>query len=50
MDVIKEFDIQSTLYLRYTNKEVIGAILKMISYIDPTKDLINIFDNVLNFH
>lgn len=49
MDVIKEFDIQSTLYLRYTNKEVIGAILKMISYIDPTKDLINIFDNVVNF-
>lgn len=49
MDALKEFDIQSTLYLRYTNKEVIGTILKMISYIDPTKDLLNIFDNVLNF-
>lgn len=49
MDALKEFDIQSTLYLRYTNKEVIGAILKMISYIDPTKDLLNIFNNVLNF-
>lgn len=49
MDRIKKFDIQSTLYLRYSNKEIIGKVIEMISYIDPTNDLLNIFNYVLNF-
>ena len=47
--IIKQFDIDSTLYLIYVNKPRINAIIKTIGWIDPHDDLINLLKYILNF-
>ena len=49
MEEIKKFDIETTIYLRYQNKPKIGVLLRTINWIDPKKDLDNLFNKVLNF-
>lgn len=46
---MEKYDISTSLYLKYKNKQRIGVILKTISWIDAYDDIQNLINNVLNF-